>query len=159
MDRDSDTGTRSSGGTGLYARAFDDVGVVQIGAAAGKAISVSFPDEAPADAEADHPALDAVAAALAGRTDLRTVDVALTVPTDQRDVLEAVRKVPPGERASLAQVAHMAGLDPDDAEDLATIRAALRENPIPLFVPDHRVEGEWATPPDVAARFREAESS
>jgi methylated-DNA-[protein]-cysteine S-methyltransferase len=146
------------GGTGLYAREFANVGVVQVGAAAGKIISVSFPDEAPGDAGDDHPALDAVAAALAGEADLRTVDVALTVPTDQRDVLDAVRQVPPGERASLTQVAHMAGLDPDDADDLATIRGALRENPVPLFVPDHRVEGEWATPPDVAARFREAES-
>jgi methylated-DNA-[protein]-cysteine S-methyltransferase len=53
----------------------------------------------------------------------------------------------------------MAGLDPDDADDLATIRTALRENPTPLFVPDHRVEGEWATPPGVAARFRDAEGS
>ena len=159
MDGDSDTGTPSPGGTGLYARDFAPVGVVQVGAAAGTVISVSFPDEAPADAGADHPALDAVEAALAGETDLRTVDVALTVPTAQRDVLSAVRQVPPGERASLAQVAHMAGLDPDDEADLTTIRAALRENPTPLFVPDHRVEGEWATPPDVAARFREAESS
>jgi methylated-DNA-[protein]-cysteine S-methyltransferase len=159
MDRDSNVGSSTPGGTGLYARPFDTIGVVQVGAAAGKAISVSFPDEAPADAGSEHPALDAVAAALAGKTDLRTVSVALTVPTDQRDVLEAVRKVPSGERASLAQVAHMAGLDPDDADDLATVRRALRENPVPLFVPDHRVEGEWATPPDIAAQFRDAESA
>ncbi|MFB6168602.1 MAG: MGMT family protein [Haloferacaceae archaeon] len=159
MDRDSDPEPSAPGGTGLYARAFDAVGVVQLGAAAGKVISVSFPDEPPDDAGNDHPALDAVEAALAGEQDLRTVDVALTVPTAQRDVLEAVGQVPPGERASLAQIAHMAGLDPDDAEDIDTIRRALRENPAPLFVPDHRVEGEWATPPDVAARFREAEPS
>lgn len=156
MDGDSDSG--APGGTGLYARTFDGVGVVQVGAAAGKAISVSFPDEAPADAGDDHPALDSVERALAGAADLRAVDVALTVPTAQRDVLEAVRQVPPGERASLTQVAHMAGLDPDDADDLELVRTALRENPIPLLVPDHRVEGEWATPPDVAERFREAES-
>jgi methylated-DNA-[protein]-cysteine S-methyltransferase len=155
MDRDSETDPTA--GTGLYARAVDGAGVVQVGAAAGKVISVSFPDEVPPDAGADHPALDAVAAALAGERDPRTVDVALTVPTAQRDVLEAVRQVPPGERATLVQVAHMAGLDPDDAADLDTIRTALRENPVPLFVPDHRVEGEWATPPDVAARLREAE--
>ena len=156
MTRDSDP---SPGGTGLYAREFEDAGVVQVGAAAGKVISVSFPDEAPVDAGTDHPVLDAVEQALAGEADLRSVDVALTVPTVQRDVLEAARQVPPGERASLTQVAHMSGLDPDDPDDVETIRTALRQNPTPLFVPDHRVEGEWATPPDVAARFREAESS
>lgn len=155
MDRDSRLG--STGGAGLYARAFDDASVVQVGAAAGKVISVSFPDEVPSDAGTDHPALDAVGAALAGEADPRTVEVALTVPTAQRDVLEAVQQVPPGERASLAQVAHMAGLDPDEAADLDTIRTALHENPTPIFVPDHRVEGEWATPPDVAARLRAAE--
>jgi methylated-DNA-[protein]-cysteine S-methyltransferase len=159
MDRDSDPGVDPTGGTGLYARVFDGLGVVQVGAAAGKVISVSFPDEAPADAGSDHPALDAVERALTGDRDLRTVDVGLTVPTDQRDVLSAVRQVPPGERASLAQVARLAHLDPDDADDRATVRTALRENPVPLFVPDHRVEGEWATPPDVAARLREAEGS
>jgi methylated-DNA-[protein]-cysteine S-methyltransferase len=155
MDRD--TGPSPTGGAGLYARAFDDTGVVQVGAAAGNVISVSFPDEIPPDAGPDHPALDAVEAALTGEADPRSVEIALTVPTPQRDVLEAVRKVPPGERASLAQVAHMAGLDPDEAADLDTIRTALGENPTPVFVPDHRVEGEWATPPDVAARLRDAE--
>jgi methylated-DNA-[protein]-cysteine S-methyltransferase len=144
-------------GTGLYAREFDGV-VVQVGVAAGKVISVSFPDAVPTDAGPDHPALDAVARAFAGDPDLRTVDVGLTVPTDDRRVLEAARQVPPGERASLAQVARMAGLDPDDESDLTTVRRALRENPTPLFVPDHRVDGEWATPRTVADRLRDAES-
>jgi methylated-DNA-[protein]-cysteine S-methyltransferase len=145
------------GATGVFARAVEGVGVVQVGVAAGQVISVEFPDEAPADAGTDHPALDAVAGALAGDPGLRSVEVALTVPTAHRDVLAAVRQVPPGERATLEQVAHMAGLNPEDDEDVETLRTALRENPVPLFVPDHRVEGEWATPPDVAARMREAE--
>jgi len=141
---------------GLYAREFDGV-AVQVGVASGKVISVSFPDEVPGDADRDHPVLDAVERALAGVPDLAGVDIALTVPTDRRRVLEAVRQVPPGERASLAQVARMAGLDPDDEDDAETVRRALRENPVPLFVPDHRVEGEWATPPAVAERLRGAE--
>jgi methylated-DNA-[protein]-cysteine S-methyltransferase len=150
MDEDDTT-------TGLYARAVGDV-VVQVGVAGGRVISVSFPDDVPDDATPDHPALDAVERAFAGDPDLRGVDVGLTVPTDRRRVLEAVRQVPPGERASLAQVARMAGLDPDDEADADVVRRALRENPTPLFVPDHRVEGAWATPRAVAERLREAGS-
>ena len=150
-------GLPDDGATGVFARVFEGVGVVQVGAAGGQAISVEFPAEAPPDAGDDHPALDAVERALAGDPALRTVPVALTVPTAHRTVLEAVRQVPPGERATLEQVAHMSGLDPTDEDDGATLRAALRENPVPLLVPDHRVEGEWATPPDVAAALREAE--
>ncbi len=143
---------------GLYAREFDALGVVQVGVASGKVISVSFSDELPDDADPDHPALDALARALTGDTN-HSVDVALTVPTDQRRVLEAVQQVPPGERASLAQVARMARLDPDDEADAQTVRRALRENPVPVFVPDHRVEGEWATPPAVAERLRDTETA
>ncbi|ESS07616.1 MAG: methylated DNA-protein cysteine methyltransferase [uncultured archaeon A07HB70] len=143
---------------GLYAREFDGLGAVQVGVASAKVISVSFPDAVPDDADRDHPVLDAVGRALAGDPDLRAVDVALTVPTDRRSVLEAVRQVPPGERASLEQVARMAHLDPDDEDDARTVRRALRENPVPPFVPDHRVEGEWATPPAAAERLRDAEA-
>lgn len=145
-------------GAGLYARTFESVGVVQVGAAAGRVLQVSFPDRAPDDADPGLPALDAVEATLAGDPALVDVEVALTVSSEARHVLEAVRQVPPGERASPAQVARMARLDPDDEDDAATVRRALRENPVPLFVPDHRVEGAWATPPDVAERFRAAEN-
>jgi methylated-DNA-[protein]-cysteine S-methyltransferase len=47
----------------------------------------------------------------------------------------------------------MAGLD----DDAGTVRSALRENPVPLFVPDHRVSEPGATPADVAERLREIE--
>jgi methylated-DNA-[protein]-cysteine S-methyltransferase len=60
---------------------------------------------------------------------------------------------------SLDRVARMAGLDPDDDADTETARAALAENPIPLFVPDHRVgDAPGGTPTAVAERLRAIEA-
>ncbi|MFB6161554.1 MAG: MGMT family protein [Haloferacaceae archaeon] len=147
--------------TGVFAREFPAIDrTVEVGVAAGRVISVSFSHSPPADADPDHPVLDRIAAALAGDpdADLAGVEVALTVPTDHRRVLEATRQVPRGETATLAQVAHMANLDPDDEDDVATVREALAENPVPLLVPDHRVpDVPGATPTDVAEFLRDTE--
>ncbi|SDX56599.1 MGMT family protein [Halobellus clavatus] len=147
---------------GVFARESDQLTrAVEIGIASGRVISVSFPETPPADAEADHPLLDRVSAYLAGERDhFDDVDVALTVPTDQRSVLEATRNVPHGETVSLDRVVRMAGLDPDERAALDTARTALSENPVPLFVPDHRVrDAPGGAPPSVAARLREIESA
>lgn len=147
---------------GVFARESDQLTrAVEIGIASGRVISVSFPETPPADAEADHPLLDRVSAYLTGERDhFDDVDVALTVPTDQRSVLEATRNVPHGETVSLDRVVRMAGLDPDERAALDTARTALSENPVPLFVPDHRVrDAPGGAPPSVAARLREIESA
>jgi methylated-DNA-[protein]-cysteine S-methyltransferase len=73
-------------------------------------------------------------------------------------VLEAVRKVPYGRTISVERVANIAGLDGDDEDDRRTVEAALTENPVPIFVPDHRVRSRGATPPAVAETLRELES-
>ncbi|WP_336034782.1 MGMT family protein [Halobacterium yunchengense] len=147
---------------GIYARQSDALGrYVQLGVAGDRVVSVSFPETAPENADSDHPLLDRVDGYLAGaEDDLADVPVGLTVPTDQRAVLEAVRKVPYGEEVSLERVLAMAaGLDPDREEDVETARAALAENPVPLFVPDHRVrDGPSGAPRDVAAFLRDLES-
>lgn len=132
---------------------------VEIGVASGRVISVSFPAEAPADADAEHELLDRVFAYLDGaEDDFDDVALGLTVPTDQRRVLEALREVPSGRTISGEKLASVAGLDPDDEEDASTLRQALRENPVPLFVPDHRVrDQEGATPPEVAEKLRNLE--
>ncbi|MFB6281662.1 MAG: MGMT family protein [Haloferacaceae archaeon] len=145
---------------GVFARESEFLGrAVQVGVAAGRAISVSFPEAVPPEAGADHPLLDRLFAYLDGeRTDVTEVEVALTVPTARRRVLEAVRTVPYGRTADLAAVARMADLDPDDADDRETAVAALSENPVPVLVPDHRVEGvRGATPAEVAERLRDLE--
>jgi len=144
---------------GLYARRFPALDrAVELGVVGGKVVGVSFPDEPPADAAAEHPLLDRFEAYLGGEADdFADVDVGLTVPADQRRVLEAVRSIPYGRTLSIDRIARMAGLDDDAEDDLATVERALRENPVPLFVPDHRVEGPGATPDAVARQFRRLE--
>jgi methylated-DNA-[protein]-cysteine S-methyltransferase len=132
---------------------------VQLGVAGDRVVGVSFPETPPADADPDHPLLDRVSAYLDGAADhFDDVAVALTVPTDQRAVLEAVRTVPYGETVDVARLARLAGLDGDDEADLETVRTALRGNPVPLFVPDHRIAGPGATPAAVAERLRAVEA-
>ncbi|MFB6089459.1 MAG: MGMT family protein [Halobellus sp.] len=147
---------------GVVARKSDRLDrAVEIGLASGRVISVSFPETPPADADSDHPLLDRVFAYLDGETDhFDDVEVALTVPTDQRAVLEATRNVPHGETVSLDRVIRMAGLDPDERADVETARSALGGNPVPLFVPDHRVrDAPSGAPSSVAERLREIEGA
>lgn len=145
---------------GIYARESPTLGrAIQIGVAADRVISVSFPESVPDDAASEHPLLDRIFDYLDGSEDhFDDVTVALTVPTEQRTVLDAVRNVPYGETVDVARVARLAGLDDEDEADLNAVREALRANPVPLFIPDHRVSGPGATPPEVAERLRDLES-
>ncbi len=155
------TSMNAASDAGVYARRSELLDrVVELGVASGRVISVSFPQEAPSDADEDHTLLDRVFAALDGDQDFSSIEFALTVPTDARAVLETVRTVPPGETVTTHQVARMAPqLDPESETDLQTVRTALAENPIPLVVPDHRVtDADGATPADVAERLRRVES-
>lgn len=161
---------------GIYSRESTVLGrPLQIAVASGQVIDVSFPDRVPDDvcesealarqsetrrvsddAEPDHETLDRLFAYLDGeRDDFADVEVAITVPTDQRAVLKAVCQIPYGETGTARQVALMANMDPDDEEDSQTVRTAIRANPVPILVPDHRVEDvAGATPSDVAATLR-----
>jgi len=145
---------------GIYARESEYLGqYVQIGVAGQRVISVSFPSTPDPEAEGNHPLLKRVFAYLeGGRDDFTDVEVGLTVPTDQRRVLEATRNVPYGEQVSVERLVRMSGLNPDDEEDHDTVRAALADNPVPLFVPDHRVrDGPSGAPPGVEQRLRNVE--
>ncbi|MEF8801775.1 MAG: MGMT family protein [Halolamina sp.] len=146
---------------GIYARESETLGrVVQLAVASGQVLDVSFPVEAPVDAEPEQPLLDRIFAYLDGAEDeFADVETAITVPTAQRTVLDAVTQIPYGETGTSRQVAHMANLDPDDEEDAETVRTALRNNPVPILVPDHRVtDASGATPDDVATTLRTIES-
>lgn len=146
--------------TGIYARESPYLDrYVQLGVAGEKLINVSFPEEPNGDTEPDHPLLDRVFAYLEGEADEFTgVDIALTVPTEQRAVLEALRNVPYGEDVSVGRLARMAGLDDDDGSDIQTVRMALDINPVPVVVPDHRVrDGPSSAPPRVEQRLRSLE--
>lgn len=146
---------------GIYARESPLLDrAVQLGIASGRVISVSFPDAVPADAEREHPLLDRVFAYLDGEEeDLSDVEIAITVPTAQRTALEAAQNVPYGETVTVERLTTIAGMDGDDEEDQLAVRTALRENPVPIFVPDHRVrDADGATPAAVAETLRELES-
>ncbi|WP_276271190.1 methylated-DNA--[protein]-cysteine S-methyltransferase [Haloarcula litorea] len=145
---------------GIYARdsAYLDCHV-QFGEAGDRIISLSFPDQPDPDSGDDHPLLDRIEDYLGGVEDgFDDVTVGLTVPTDQRRVLEAVREIPYGEEGTVAQVTRMADMDPDESEDLTAVREALAANPVPLLIPDHRVrDGPSAAPPPVEQKLRAVE--
>ncbi|WP_435344968.1 methylated-DNA--[protein]-cysteine S-methyltransferase [Haloarchaeobius sp. HRN-SO-5] len=135
---------------------------VQIGVASDRVISVAFPEEPADDADESHPVLDRIESYLEGvkPVGFDDVQVALTLPTDQRSVLETLREqVPYGEDITVAQLARMTpGLDAEDEDDLVLVRTALDANPAPLLIPDHRVrDGPSAAEPDVEQRLRSLE--
>lgn len=146
---------------GIYARESPYLErYVQIGVASGRVLSVSFPDVPDDDAESDHDLLDRIFAYLEGeKVDFSEVQVALTVPTDRREVLESVRKIPYGEQLTVEALARRSGsLDPSDEDDLQLVRTALDENPAPILIPDHRVrDGPSAAPPAIEQKLRSLE--
>lgn len=146
---------------GIYAEESTYLGCyVQIGVASQKVISLSFPASPDADAETGHDLLGRVAAYLEGvKDDFVDVEIGLTVPTDQRVVLEQTRSIPYGEQITVETLARRTPeLDPEDEEDLTLVRTALAENPIPLLIPDHRVrDGPSAAPPAVEQKLRQVE--
>jgi len=147
---------------GIYARESSYLDRhVQLGAASGRVLSVSFPDVPDDDAETNHPVLEQIFEYLDGLEEVHfeDVQVALTVPTDQRAVLEQVRQIPYGDQVDVDTLARMTGgLDHEDEEDLILVRTALDENPAPLLIPDHRVrDGPSAAPPAVEQKLRSLE--
>lgn len=132
---------------------------VQLAVAQGRVISTSFPTEPEPDAGSDHPLLERIEAYLGGeREAFEDVQVALTVPTDQRAVLETLRSVPYGETVTVERLARMTpGRDPE-GEHGPGIRTALAANPLPLFIPTHRVrDGSGSEPAAVAEKLRAVE--
>jgi methylated-DNA-[protein]-cysteine S-methyltransferase len=132
---------------------------VQVALTQGRLISASFPTEPESGAGNKHDLLDRVEAYLAGDPDeFDDVQVALTVPTDQRQVLETVQTVPYGEIVTVAQLERMTpGFDPD-SDHSPEIQQAVAANPVPLFIPTHRVRGVAGTAPaGVAEKLRAVE--
>lgn len=147
---------------GIFAREFSTLGRwVQVGVAAGRVISVSFPQSPDEEATETHELLDRIESYLAGTPEtFEDVTVALTVPTDHRRVLELLRDIPYGETIRLERLVKMTPmLDSADDDDRERVRHALTGNPTPLLIPDHRVEDtQGATPPGVAATLRAIEA-
>jgi methylated-DNA-[protein]-cysteine S-methyltransferase len=134
---------------------------VQLGIASGRVLSVSFPETPDEEADDEHDLLDRIEVYLEGveEDDFSNVEVALTVPTDQRRVLERVRKIPYGDQIDVETLARMtSGVDHTDEDDLNAVRTALDQNPAPLVIPDHRVrDGPSAAPAVVEQKLRSME--
>lgn len=145
---------------GIYAQESATLGrYVQIGVVGSKLISVSFPDSPEEDAGSEHPLLDRIFVYLGGEPDeFADVDVAFTVPTDQRAILEEVRSIPYGESATVEAVARTTAVLADVEDGATVVREALEANPAPLVVPAHRVtDGPSSAPGAVTSRLRELE--
>lgn len=146
---------------GLYSQELAALGQhVQIGLAQGRVLAVSFPQTPAAEAESGHRLLDRIAAYLGGTRDVfDDVSVALTMRTDHREVLETVRDVPYGETTTVDRLTAMTpGLDADEDTAKQAIRAALEANPVPIFVPTHRVrDGPGGAPASVTQTLRSVE--
>lgn len=134
---------------------------VQLGIASGKLINVTFPRTPDENADPVHDLLDRIQRYLEGAEDSFTdVEIALTVPTDHRAVLEALRNIPYGEQISVERLTAMTpDRDPESEPDRELTRTALAENPVPIIIPDHRVrDGPSAAPPDVEQKLRTLEN-
>jgi len=147
----------TTGTSGVFAREVDEIGrAVEVGFAGGRVISVSFPTTAPADAAADHDLLDRIEAYLAGERDaFDGVATGLTVPTDRREVLEALETIPYGEEVSVSRLtgAGRARCRRSGRSGVGDGRPP--RTPIPILFPDHRVQGgPYATPGEVRAELR-----
>ena len=133
---------------------------IQIGLAQARVLSVEFPVEPDPEAVADpsYELLDRVVAYFEGaREEFEGVTVALTMRTDHRAALEAIRKLPHGESATVEQIGRMAP-ELDSEDETSVVRAALAANPVPLFVPDHRVtDGPSGAPTTVVRACRALE--
>jgi methylated-DNA-[protein]-cysteine S-methyltransferase len=146
---------------GIYAREMGYLdSYVQIGVAQERVLSVEFPASPAPDADHEHELLDRVEAYLQGEPDeFEDVSVAMTMPTDQRKVLEAVRTVAYGEEVTVEQLAGMTpGLGPDEENTQRAVREALAANPAPVLIPTHRVrDGPGSAPADVEQKLRAVE--
>lgn len=146
---------------GIYARESQFLDrYIQLGIAQGRVLTVEFPHTPDDDANTEHELLDRIEAYLQGEEDdFEDVTVALTMATDQRDVLEKVREIPYGDSGTVRQVALMVpGRSDGDDDDLATIQDALAANPAPILIPTHRVtDGPSGVPSDVASKLRALE--
>lgn len=145
---------------GIFARESSYLGTwVQLGVASQQLVQVTFPNSPEVETSSSHELLDRIFAYLEGeRETFKTVEIALTVPTDHRAILTATREIPYGSQTTVEGLVGMAGLDGEDEEAIESARSALAANPIPLVIPDHRVrDGPSGAPPEVEQRLRSLE--
>lgn len=130
-------------GVGLFARYVERIDRwVQFGMVSGRVIKVDFLIDQPADATSNHPLLDRIVAVLDGgeKDSFTDIEIALTGPTDYRPIYATIRSIPFGESQTVRDIsAKSPNIEPDESGD-QRVHQAIRDNPVPLLVPDHRVD-------------------
>ena len=102
----------------------------------GRVTSVGLAKERPEGSEKDHPFLRRIIEHVAtGRDDLLDIPLDMDVPPFTGEVLEAMRKVPPGEVVTYGELARRLGR-PKAAR---AVGSACAGNPALIVVPCHRV--------------------
>ncbi len=102
----------------------------------GRVTSVGLASERPDGSESDHPFLRRILEHITtGRDDLRDIPLDLDVSPFTSEVLEAMRKVPPGEVVTYGELARRLGR-PQAAR---AVGGACANNPALIVVPCHRV--------------------
>ncbi|MFB6094578.1 MAG: MGMT family protein [Halanaeroarchaeum sp.] len=145
---------------GIYARESATLDrYVQIGVAGAKLLQVTFPETPAAEADDDHPLLDRLEDAIGGEAvTFEDVDVAVTLPSVQRDVLQELRSVPYGESVTVETLARATPTIADPEAGRDAVEGALRANPTPIVVPGHRVsDGPQSAPRAVVSHLRSVE--
>lgn len=142
---------------------------VQVGMASGSVVSVAFVEQPEGEsverAEGEgSDGLEAVFEYLNGEIET-TPDVpyALTVSGVKRSALERTRDLPYGTTTTYEEFAASIG-EADDEEEVAHVREALHDNPVPVVLPSHRVVNEsgvggFTGPRDVKRRLLELEGT
>lgn len=132
---------------------------IQLGIASGNVIQLTVLTDSPGPSDS-HPILDRVLAYL-DKEDGHTVSeipIALTVPTQQREIYQTVREIPYGHEWAVSDVvARTAVLEPGEGS-IGSVRECLTANPIPILIPDHRVsDSSGSLEPAVRERVRSIE--
>ena len=103
----------------------------------GKVLRMELTSDEPEYApSSEHPYLDRVIAHLStGQDDLADIPVSIEGSPFRLQVLEALRRIPPGETRTYGEVAKQIGR-PNAAR---AVGSACASNPVPIIVPCHRV--------------------
>jgi methylated-DNA-[protein]-cysteine S-methyltransferase len=122
----------------LYAAYSDDLGLyIDMVLKAGEVESITMAGKEPEEPHGtDHPYLKRVIEHLSsGGDDLRDITVRLRPSGFDREVLEALRDIPPGEVVTYGNIAKRVGR-PGAARAVGN---ACARNPVPIIIPCHRV--------------------
>ena len=124
--------------TKLYSRFSSDLGLfVNLAMQDGRVTSVSLSESQPSTPfSEDHPYLRRVIDHIAsGKDDMRDIPLDFQVTPFEREVLEQLRKIPPGEVVTYGEIAKRLG----KAKASRAVGTACAKNPFTIVVPCHRV--------------------